>query len=544
MFAKLPSMKNMGLAGKFLPPLLGGVLLVSIVSEMVMLGAVDAAFETQKEMGQQALQQEQRSSEKQLLSALESKADVIGRYMALTAPDLILSYDFTSLENFQDQASKDPDVVYAAYLNADRSALTKYSKPKNSEDLIEKRYPIKSDEELLGYVLLGLSKKSVVAEIDASNERIEAALSILTEKTLDSRDNAHLIVVIKILVISTLIWAGIYFLFKRFVVNPLAETSALLGEMSRGNLAVSISTDSGDEIGELRRTVDTLASDLRQMITSVVEEVESVGLASQSLAENSRKQADNSARQADSATQVAQSMKDMNDAAHDVADNASAAAAAAGQAHEETGKGKAIVEQAVDDIVKLAKTVVDTAEVVHKLRDDSEQIGSVLEVIKGVAEQTNLLALNAAIEAARAGEQGRGFAVVADEVRTLASRTQESAGEIQSMIERLQSGTSEAAEVIEASQEKAQETVARAKLAGNSLDSISEAVNSINRGNGNIASAAEQQRAMAAEVNKAINSINQVSGEFSEGATAMAGSSDEMAELARRLRKMVDKFKL
>jgi methyl-accepting chemotaxis protein len=227
----------------------------------------------------------------------------------------------------------------------------------------------------------------------------------------------------------------------------------------------------------------------------------------------------------------------------EVARNTAAAANAARQADSETQAGREVVNQAIDAIDHLAQEVVSAADVIHRLEAESGKIGTVLDVIRGIAEQTNLLALNAAIEAARAGEQGRGFAVVADEVRTLATRTQESTQEIQKMIERLQTGAKSAVQVMEQGRSKAQVSVQQAARAGTSLDTIATAVSAISDMNAQIASAAEEQGAVAEEINRNITNISQIANQTASGAEQTATASAELAKLAARLQTHVGRFK-
>ncbi len=240
--------------------------------------------------------------------------------------------------------------------------------------------------------------------------------------------------------------------------------------------------------------------------------------------------------------QVAAAMTQMSQTVHDVANNAARAATAAQEADDEARKGFDVVKQTVNTIGNLAQEVKRTSSAISKLKEDSVSIGTVLDVIRGIAEQTNLLALNAAIEAARAGEQGRGFAVVADEVRSLASRTQESTQEIQAMIERLQAGAIEAVRAMEEGQAKAESSVEQAAHAGESLESINQVVEQIKTMNTQIAAAAEQQSATAVEINKNVVNISSISTETSQGAQQTAQASDELARLASQLQEMVGKF--
>jgi len=195
-------------------------------------------------------------------------------------------------------------------------------------------------------------------------------------------------------------------------------------------------------------------------------------------------------------------------------------------------------------ICDLTKEVDSAAEVIQRLESDSANIGTVVDVINGIAEQTNLLALNAAIEAARAGEQGRGFAVVADEVRTLASRTQQSTKEIRSMIQRLQSGTGETVAVMHRGREAAHTSVDLAKRAGASLEQIARAVHIINDMNTHIATATEEQSAVAAEVNNNVVNISRDSEQSTASSEQTATASHELARLAAEMQSLVEGFRL
>ena len=204
-------------------------------------------------------------------------------------------------------------------------------------------------------------------------------------------------------------------------------------------------------------------------------------------------------------------MQEMSTTVMEVSRNAQGAEESAREAEQEALAGNQVVSSTIEAINGLSKDVDMAAKVIHKLETESENIGAVLDVIKSIAEQTNLLALNAAIEAARAGEQGRGFAVVADEVRTLASRTQESTQEIQTTIERLQTGAAEAVTVMDKSKHTAESSVDHAEKAGVSLNTIISAVGAITQVNSVIATAAEEQNAVAVEINNNVDNINHIS---------------------------------
>jgi methyl-accepting chemotaxis protein len=237
-------------------------------------------------------------------------------------------------------------------------------------------------------------------------------------------------------------------------------------------------------------------------------------------------------------------MHQMTAAVQEVASSAAQAAGSTQQASEEAETGKSIVSKVHEAICELTKEVDSASEVIKRLEADSATIGTVVDVINGIAEQTNLLALNAAIEAARAGEQGRGFAVVADEVRTLASRTQQSTKEIQAMVQRLQSGTGETVAVMQRGRDSAHMSVDLARRAGSSLDQISRAVHTINDMNTHIATATEQQSAVAAEVNNNVLNISRASEQSTTNSEQAATASHELARLAAEMQSLVEGFRL
>lgn len=242
--------------------------------------------------------------------------------------------------------------------------------------------------------------------------------------------------------------------------------------------------------------------------------------------------------------QIATAINQMTATVQEVARNANDAAMAANQADEEANNGKNVVSKTVQSIQTLAANVEAAADVIQKLEVDTSEIGTVIDVIKGIADQTNLLALNAAIEAARAGEQGRGFAVVADEVRTLASRTQESTEEINAMIEKLQASVKKAVTTMETGRQQAHNGVEQASLAGQSLTAITRSVATISDMNTQIASAAEEQSKVAEEINRNVVNISQVADETATNVSQVADQSNQLGNLANALNAEVQRFKI
>lgn len=308
--------------------------------------------------------------------------------------------------------------------------------------------------------------------------------------------------------------------------------------------------------GELNQTIHTrypnsvmgalqeMAKHLAETITQVRAAASELTLASEQLLTTSDSNNQQIRLQSSEAEQMATAINQMAATVNEVANYAASAAAATRNADNEVATGNHVVIATASAIQNLARTLETAAESVQQVSGDSENIEKIISVITSIAEQTNLLALNAAIEAARAGEHGRGFAVVADEVRSLATRTQDSTREIRGMIGKLQEGAGKAAEVMRNSRQLAQQTVEQTGQAETALNKIRREVTAINEMNAQIASASEEQSAVAEEVNQNINRIHSATLETSAGSEQVAVSSRELATLANRLTNKVSFFKL
>ncbi|MBC3270028.1 methyl-accepting chemotaxis protein [Pseudomonas sp. SWRI81] len=330
------------------------------------------------------------------------------------------------------------------------------------------------------------------------------------------------------------------------IARPLKQMVAMLDDIAQGegDLTRRLSSDRSDELGSIAKGFNTFLAKLQAMITQVVTSVQSVSDSSEHTADIAIRTNIGVQKQLAEIDQVATAVQEMTATAQDVARNATQAAQAASHADQAASQGMQIVRDTSNSIGVLAVEIGKAVDVVQTLAKDSENINAILTAIRGIAEQTNLLALNAAIEAARAGEQGRGFAVVADEVRNLAQKTQKATEEIQAMIQQLQQGTRDVVRVMEDSQNRTDESVQHAAKAAEALETITQAVSVINDMNTQIASAAEEQSAVADDINRNVINIGQVANEVAGGADESSSASASLTKLAEQQRRLINQFKV
>ncbi|MDE1167272.1 MAG: methyl-accepting chemotaxis protein [Pseudomonas sp.] len=333
-------------------------------------------------------------------------------------------------------------------------------------------------------------------------------------------------------------------LITRLIVGPLMDTLKAAERVAGGDLSHDLNVTRRDELGQLQTSMQRMTVSLRGLIGGIRDGVVQIASAAEELSAVTEQTSAGVNSQKVETDQVATAMNEMAATVQEVARNAEQASHAAVTASQDARDSDEVVAQAMTQIERLATEVGNSTDAMSELKRESDKIGTVLDVIKAVAQQTNLLALNAAIEAARAGEAGRGFAVVADEVRSLAQRTQASTEEIEALIGGLQSGTQQVASILENSRTLTDSSVELTRRAGSSLMNISRSVSSIESMNQQIAAAAEQQAAVAEEINRSVLNVRDISEQTSAASEETAASSIELARLGVHLQGLVGTFKL
>jgi methyl-accepting chemotaxis protein len=386
------------------------------------------------------------------------------------------------------------------------------------------------------------SMRSIVQDIVTEEE------ALIVERSASQELTAEFTVWASVLgtLFATIFGVAIALMVKRSVVGPIKAAGQLLKEIAEGDgdLTVRLPVKSSDEVGVLAGNFNHFMDNLHALIAQVIIATDQLQQSNSSLVAITDRTNKGVASQLAETEQIAAAIEEMSATVQEVARSAERASESAASADQDSAEGNRVVGETITAINTLADEVERSASVIASVKSDSQNIGSVLDVIKGIAEQTNLLALNAAIEAARAGEQGRGFAVVADEVRTLAKRTQESTSEIEALVDALQTSAQQAVNVMTHSCGLAKGTVQQAHSAGESLDAITKAVATISSMNTQIASAAQEQGAVADEISRNICNITDISEQTAASAGESGRANSELFTLGQELQQLMSRFKV
>ncbi|HAQ85684.1 MAG TPA: methyl-accepting chemotaxis protein [Pseudomonas sp.] len=374
----------------------------------------------------------------------------------------------------------------------------------------------------------------------------EEARGIISSQTQKRADDAQTkkIQVIGITFAAILLGALIGWLIVRQITQPLNQAVQIAERIGAGDMTGQPPEPRHDEFGQLLQALGKTRGSLQALIGSIGGITAQLASASDELSAVTEQTSAGVSSQRQETDQVATAMHEMTATVQEVARNAEEASSAAQRADQQAVKGNMVVQRALSQIDRLSNEVTLSAEAMTQLNQETDGISTVLTVINGIAEQTNLLALNAAIEAARAGEAGRGFAVVADEVRGLAQRTQQSTAQIEALIATLQKGARTASGMMDSSSTLARDTVTLAREVGTELQAITETVSIIQAMNQQIATAAEQQSSVAEEINRSVLSVRDVADQSAEAARETAASTARLAQLGSELQTMIGRFKV
>lgn len=405
---------------------------------------------------------------------------------------------------------------------------------------------------LLGELAQNLdSSRSVIQGIESQMTEVARDMVGITGELQDvqvqrmdedfSRAVTQLIAIALVGLVASILVA---WLMINTITKPIRQTVEVAKKVASGDLTVTVNSDRGDEFGVLLAAFGTMVTRLRGLIQQIDAGASNIASSSEELSAVTDQTRQGVADQRDQTDQVATAMNEMVATVSDVARSAEAAFAAAQRASQKSGDGEAAVNETLTFVTDLNSQIGAVMKQLRDLQSDTQNIGTVLDVIKSVAEQTNLLALNAAIEAARAGEQGRGFAVVADEVRSLAQRTQSSATEIETLISNLVSSAETSVTTMEKGSKLAEQTLERAQTAGATIQEMAEAVEEIRQYNSQIATAAEQQTSVAEDINQNVTLIRDVGEQSATSTEQVSAASEELARLAEGLSTQVAQFRV
>ncbi len=408
-----------------------------------------------------------------------------------------------------------------------------------ADDFISEDFPAGNKKITAGRKISGTIEEGLLKLLTEAGENVQESRQTIISSNQFIQNASILILIVGALSGGILSW-----LISKAIVNPIETMRSTISSIEqKSDLTQTISIDSSDEIGEISASINSMLKNFRSLISQVADRTIQVKSSAENMASIAVTTSQGATRQQSESTRAAEAMDDMTSTVENVSRLASEVTEAVLLANTNVNQGTEVITNVLKSINDIESFVVKVAGVIQQLNGESEKIGSVLDVIRSIADQTNLLALNAAIEAARAGEQGRGFAVVADEVRSLANRTQNSTEEIQQMIETLQSNAQNAVSMMEEGQKQTEKTVSLAAVAGDSLEAINSAIDKISAISRQTEEAMQQQNQTTQGVNTNIHEISTISSETASQAKQVTDASGQLVELSTQLESIINQFK-
>lgn len=487
--------------------------------------SLDASLMSWVELTEELLQAEEVAS----LDSLRQEQEFLSRDLTLKAEHLL-----KSITSDQDRTLlEEPIDIIKQLMKENQQSSNLYALHK---------IRLQAGEEATRHYNQG---RTVAIELNQLIVELNEAISALTAENQQSAERQITTAnkaTIAIMVISIVLAIGITWLVVRSIIMPMKKVNKALAIIASGNLTQQLDASKQDEFGQLAANVNSLTNNLKQLVNAIISRSTQLAAAAEETSSITTGSTQATLKQKDQVSQVATATTQMSSTAEQVESIAQDTRQTILNADSETQHTIELATQSQQALLLLTEEVSQASTTITQLHDDTASISSILDVIRGVAEQTNLLALNAAIEAARAGEQGRGFAVVADEVRNLASRTQDSTQEISEMIVRLQGGAQQAVAAMEKGEAQAQQCVAQTEESNVALQAITKSVHQAVEMSSQISQAAQEQNLVTNDINQKLESIVGITEETAKGADQTALSSQEVARLAEELQQSISKF--